>query len=103
MSGYLIPFQRKDGNNFIFRFQTGIEVRLYFVPLKKENLYAPRTIYQDIKDILECSAIDSTVIVYDTVHDLNLTKEFLGKNTSISSVEMLVELFNKILCFKDRD
>lgn len=99
----LIPFQKKNGSELIFRFQFGVEVRLHFHGIGRTVRRSSDGVLKDFQELLECSYGDAAVCVFDNYSQKDLTEKFLGQYTGISSVESLVELFVKILCFADRN
>ena len=98
----LIPFQKENVNDFIFRFQFGIEVRLHFYGIGKTVRNATDNKMKDFQELFECYYSEARVEVWDIATNKNLTERFLGEYTGVCSVEALVELFVKILCFSDR-
>lgn len=98
----LIPFQKKKGNDFIFRFQFGVEVRIHFYGIGRTVRRSSDGVLKDFQELFECAYSDAAVEVWDIATNENLTERFLGKYTGVCSVEALVELFVKILCSIDR-
>lgn len=95
----LIPFQKKNVNDFIFRFQFGVEVRLHFYGIGNTIRRSKDKSLLNVQELFECSFVDAAAEVWDIYSNKNLTEKFLGEDCGISSVEELVELFVKILCF----
>lgn len=98
----LIPFQKKNGNDFIFRFQFGVEVRIHFHGIGRTVRRSTDSVLKDFQELFECAYSDAAVEVWDIATNQDLTARFLGEYTGVCTVEALVDLFVKILCFIDR-
>lgn len=49
----LIPFQKKNGNDFIFRFQFGVEVRIHFHGIGRTVRRSTDSVLKDFQELFE--------------------------------------------------
>ena len=75
---------------------------IHFYGIGKTVRNATDNKMKDFQELFECYYSEARVEVWDIATNKNLTERFLGEYTGVCSVEALVELFVKILCFSDR-